>query len=355
MAQVSEALGRGHALFGVPLLAGGIPAKGSDQGLATAGELALAARARMASQSGAWATRYSAFATEAGPALHAARTADDGLGETLYAAADADRAGRRSSGSVLDGAVADTAALAPSSGTARGQRAIVNALRARVAQQRRLIAVARIRDAQLASVLRSLSYGGGAAIPADGLPSGPPMVGDRRAEMASPPAALAAKWDPGSSLIKGLQTRGRPVGTPLGAFTRDSGRREVASAIVHEALRRGYSPQQTVAILADAIQESNLNPRARSPNGLWESIFQQDASYPGRHDPNLVIAEFFNRLDRHGGPASSNIWHSIFWLQQRPGDPSAAHALAWGRRAYLGEIMARQSEAAAMFRDITAT
>jgi hypothetical protein len=45
------------------------------------------------------------------------------------------------------------------------------------------------------------------------------------------------------------------------------------------------------------------------------SIFQLDASYPGRHNPNLAIAEFFKRLDRHGGPSSPDIWKPIFWLQ----------------------------------------
>jgi hypothetical protein len=143
-----------------------------------------------------------------------------------------------------------------------------------------------------------------------------------------------------------------PVGTPLGALTPNSGPREVAAAIIHEARRRGYSPDQTTAILADAMQESNLSPRAVSPNGLWESIFQQDASYPGRRNPNLAIAEFFNRLDRHGGPSSPDIWKSLFWLQQRPGEPSAELAYAHGRQAYLAEIQSQHRRAAAMYRSI---
>jgi len=86
------------------------------------------------------------------------------------------------------------------------------------------------------------------------------------------------------------------------------------------------SPYQTTAILADATQESNLSPRAQSPNRLWYSNFQQHASYPGRRNPNPAISEFFNRLDRHGGPSSPDIWKSIFWLQQRPGEQSAKAA-----------------------------
>jgi hypothetical protein len=89
-----------------------------------------------------------------------------------------------------------------------------------------------------------------------------------------------------------------------------------------------------------------------SPNRLWVSIFQQDASYPGRHNPNLAIAEFFNRLDRHGGPSSPDIWKSIFWLQQRPGEASAQAAYAHGRQAYLAEIQGQHARAVAMYREI---
>ena len=78
------------------------------------------------------------------------------------------------------------------------------------------------------------------------------------------------------------------------------------------------------------MQESGLNPRAVSPNGEWESIFQQDSSYPGRRNPNTAISEFFNRLDTKGGPASPDIWKSIFWLQQAPGASSAEAAYAMG-------------------------
>lgn len=145
------------------------------------------------------------------------------------------------------------------------------------------------------------------------------------------------------------------AGTPLGALTPNSGPREVAAAIIHEARRRGYSPSQTVPILADAMQESNLSPRAVSPNGLWRSIFQQDSSYAGRDNPNLAIAEFFNRLDKHGGPSSPDIWKSIFWLQQRPGDPSADIAYSRGRRGYLSEIMSKHVAAQQLYRDIVGT
>jgi hypothetical protein len=169
---------------------------------------------------------------------------------------------------------------------------------------------------------------------------------------AGPLRMPARGFNPGSSAVAGPSAPGRSVGTPLGALVPDSSPREVAAAIIHEAHRRGYSPYQTTAVLATAMQESNLSPRAVSPNKLWVSIFQQDASYLGRHNPNLAIAEFFDRLDRHGGPPSPDIWKSIFWLQQRPGEPSAEAAYAHGRQAYLQEIQGQHHRAVAMYREI---
>jgi hypothetical protein len=234
--------------------------------------------------------------------------------------------------------------LAPSSGTAAGQRAILSALRARLAKQQQVITAFTARDARLASVLRSLSYGRGglgSGMSMGGMPFGGgggarsgsvgmPMGG--LSGMGGPLATLAGRFTPSTSAPAGLNTPGRIVGMPLGALTLNSGPREVAAAIIHEAQRRGYSPQQTTAIRADAMQESGLNPKARSPNCLWKNIFQQDSSYPGRRNRNLAIEEYFNRLDRHGGPSSRDIWKSIFWLQQRPGDPSAEIAYARGVR-----------------------
>jgi hypothetical protein len=102
------------------------------------------------------------------------------------------------------------------------------------------------------------------------------------------------------------------------------------------------------------MQESKLNPRTVHPNGLWESIFQQDASYPGRRDPNTNISEFFNRLDRKDGPGSPDIWKSIFWLQQRPGEPSAEAALANGRKGYLVELQSQLMPATRLYNELTA-
>ena len=55
------------------------------------------------------------------------------------------------------------------------------------------------------------------------------------------------------------------------------------------------------------------------------------------------------------GPDSPDIWKSIFWLQQRPSDPSADIAFARGRQGYLTEIPSQLPRARALYREITCT
>ena len=356
-AQVEHALSRGHALFGDP--APGGQARAPGPGFDAARDTLRANQNRVAGLSGQWASRYRDFAASAGPALDAAASADSALLGQVQAAAAADRSGRARSGTVRTGAGADIAALAPVSGTTAGQRALVAALRARIAQQQRVINTYAIRDARLAAMLRSLAYrspapngpsGIGAAMAAGAQGREGSILGGLRGG-AVRPATFVGSIDP--ALAPRRAGGSSPaLGIPLGALTRESSPREVAAAIIHEAWRRGYSPQQTIAILSCAMQESGLRPTAVSANGLWRSVFQQDASYAGRDNPNLAIAEFFNRLDRHGGPASADIWKSIFWLQQRPGDPSAQAAYSRGRREYLTEIMSQHGHAEQMYRSI---
>ena len=361
---VHEVLRRAHALFGAP--SSGAVAVDAGWGLAGAGEPLRRTRRQMSGLAGALPAHYSVFAHDAVQALDAAAGTDRRLSVTVRDAGGADLSGRAGSAAVVNGGAIDTAGLAPVSGTPAGRRALIAALRARVAQQQHVITACKARDAQLAAVLRSLAYGRAGrgrfgAMPVGGMPFGAATAGGRFGGTSAlsgwggavnPPATLGRGFHAMTSAAARLAAPGAAVETPLGALTPDSGPREVAAAIIHEARRRGYSPYQTTAILADAMQESNLSPRAVSPNKLWVSIFQQDASYPGRHNPNLAIAEFFNRLERHGGPSSPDIWKSIFWLQQRPGEPSAQAAYAHGRQAYLREIQGRHQRAVALYRAI---
>lgn len=125
-------------------------------------------------------------------------------------------------------------------------------------------------------------------------------------------------------------------------LTMSSSREQVAKAILEEAKKRGYTQAEAMAILATAIQESNLDPRAIGGGGAWHGIYQQDTSYPGRDDANTQITGFFDRLD---GKKGDDIWKRIFWLQQRPGEASADAAYANGRQSYMAEIQEHQGDA----------
>lgn len=137
----------------------------------------------------------------------------------------------------------------------------------------------------------------------------------------------------------------------LGQLTPNSSFDDVASAIVTETIRRGYTRAESVAAVSTGIQESGLRPKAVSPNGLWRGIYQQDSGYPGRDDPNLNIAAFLDRLDakRRSAGASADPFKNIFWLQQRPSEPSAEQAYRNGRQAYLTEIRSHIAQAEALY------
>jgi len=351
--QVGETLHRAHALFTAAPDSAGRTAVASSAGLATAADLVRHGQARMGMLSGALPAAYGDRSADAAAALDDVADTDRALGNRLGLAAATDRGGRASSGAVLHAASADAALFAKDTTTAAGQRALVGALRRRVTEQQRILDGYRVRGAELAAMLRKLSYP--TRRPSGGMPWHGAPFGAAGTPRGFAPAGVPG-IPPRAALVRGLRPDPsgpwRDSGATLGSLRRDSMPREVAAAILGEARRRGYSPAQAVAILATAIQESGLRPAAVSPNGLWESIFQQDASYPGRRDPNRAIAGFFDRLGSHGGPAAPDIWKAIFWLQQRPGEPSAAAAYAHGRRGYLTEIMSQRDQAAALYRDI---
>lgn len=136
-------------------------------------------------------------------------------------------------------------------------------------------------------------------------------------------------------------------------LTADSSREDAARAIIGEGRKRGYSDDEIKAVLATAVQESNLEAEANGGGGAWHGYFQQDASYPGRDDPNTNITGFYDRLDEKRAAApGGDIWKDIFWLQQRPGETSAEAAVANGRAGYMEEIQGRSGEAGALFDQI---
>lgn len=137
-----------------------------------------------------------------------------------------------------------------------------------------------------------------------------------------------------------------------GTLSASSGKLEVARKIISEAQRRGYSTDQIIAILSTGLQESGLDPKAQGGGGAWHGIFQQDAGYAGRDDPNQNIGAFLDRLTSKGG-TDGDIWKNIFWLQQRPGEASADAAFANGRQGYMTEVQSRLGEARSLFLQAT--
>lgn len=119
---------------------------------------------RVSALAGAGPLGYRGFTAQAGPTLIDAAACDATLAANLR-----DAAGFRPRRPPVLGigdqwcGHRDTAAMAPATLTAAGQRALITALRARVAQQQQLIAAQRLRDARLAAMVRSLGYGRTAA------------------------------------------------------------------------------------------------------------------------------------------------------------------------------------------------
>jgi hypothetical protein len=262
---------------------------------------------------------------------------------------------RSAATTVRDTARAQADAILPSTRSPAGARLLASAMDERLEAMQREIDIAKAQHRLLATRLRQLA--GAYRMTASDVPTAFSSSQIRRG--ASGPSsrmpalrALSALDHHGRGASGAAVPTGAPTdGAPL--LTRSSTPREVAARIVWEAHRRGYSRHQAIAILSTAMQESGLNPKAVSPNGLWESIFQQDAGYPGRADPNAAICAFFDRLVAKGGPASPDIWKSIFWLQQRPAEPSAAAAYAHGRKGYLVEIQSQLIHATRLYSQLT--
>ena len=172
--QVGEVLGRGHSLFGNPGDSGQGSASGSVTRLTSAADQVRTNHTQMAPLSGQFAASYSTFAGGAGPALDNLAGKDQALSTQLDEAARSDRTGRSSSGGVVNGASADTHGLAPFTGTPAGQKALLTALRNRVAEQQQVVQAYKQRDARMAAMLRSMGYGGRGGVGSGG---GSPMGG----------------------------------------------------------------------------------------------------------------------------------------------------------------------------------
>ncbi|MDG4667981.1 C40 family peptidase [Mycobacterium sp. 236(2023)] len=164
VAEAGDVLGRGHALFGTPASSGGASAA---SGLGGARDLVRDGVARASGLSGEFALSYGQFGGRAGLSLDTLSGVDERLGSGLREAAAADRSGHGRSGTVITGATADVTGLAPYTGHPAGEKAMLTAMRARIAQQQQVVQAYKLRDARMAALLRALVYsaratGGGA-------------------------------------------------------------------------------------------------------------------------------------------------------------------------------------------------
>jgi cell wall-associated NlpC family hydrolase len=166
----------------------------------------------MAGLAGALPAHYTTFAHGAVQTLDAATGTDTRLRGRVRAAGRADGSGWANSGAVVRGAQSDTTGLGPASGTPAGQRALIAALRARVAQQQRVVDAYKARDARLAAVLRSLAYRGAGRGRSGGMPLGAMPFGGGGFGGGSGSPALS-----GLSGLAGL-AGGRGSRTPLASL-----------------------------------------------------------------------------------------------------------------------------------------
>jgi peptidoglycan DL-endopeptidase CwlO len=214
VAQVGEVLGRAHALFGGPSCDGGAPLD-AGRGLAGAADGLRSTFRQMAGLAGALPVHYTGFAHDTLQALDAATGTDTRLGGNVRDAGRADLAGWASSRAVVDGAATDTASLAPVSGTPAGQRALIAALRARLAQQQHVVDAYQARDARLAAAVRSLAYGGAGRRRSFGIPVGAmPFGGAGFGGGGSPVSALSGLAGGSSNRHAALVDWSRPGELP---------------------------------------------------------------------------------------------------------------------------------------------
>jgi hypothetical protein len=273
VAQVGEVLGRAHSLFGDPPASGQGPAAGSVMKLSGAGEMVRSGQAQMAPLSGQLATNYATFAGGAGPALDTLAGNDRALSTQLDEAARTDRTGRTSSGGVVNGAAADTNGLAPLTNTPAGQKALLVALRNRVAQQQQVVQAYKTRSARMASMLQSMAYGGGAPV-GGGSPFGGGGAGMGGMSMGSSRGGGMPGFDVGQ-IAKMANVTGQQRGPQRRTGARLAANSDIPSTPGAANIR---------AAINRALDLKGItNPRARH---YWETGMMVVSARESGHNPN---------------------------------------------------------------------
>jgi peptidoglycan DL-endopeptidase CwlO len=156
--RVHALLSRSHTLFADPAASAGPVAAGSAAQLVGAGRQLEPVGNRNLIASGQLADGHRLLIRSTGADLSALAGADDRLARTLEHTERTQQRGSADSATALGAVAADTAALTPLTQTPAGQRALLRALRTRVAQQQRTIADARAAAAAATTAIRSLTY-----------------------------------------------------------------------------------------------------------------------------------------------------------------------------------------------------
>jgi cell wall-associated NlpC family hydrolase len=228
---VGKVLTRSHTLFADPPASGSASAASAGAGLSGAANVVRAGMQQIGGGSGQFAQAYGDRGARAAPELDTVAGLDAQLSRRLGGAVAASRAGHAQSGAVLTAAAADTAALGPVSGSPAGERVLLTALRARLLQQQRVIAAYRVRDARMAAMLRSLSYGERSA---DTIRPAPTWTPSGTGRFGGPPG-VAGGWGPNA---------GPGTGTVLAGLTRRRRGESVAGA---EPVDGGLDPRAQMA------------------------------------------------------------------------------------------------------------
>ena len=179
---------------------------------------------------------------------------------------------------MVNGAAADTNGLAPFINTPAGQKALLVALRHRVAQQQQVVQAYKTRDARMAAMLRSMAYGGRGGV---GGGSAMPMGGGGGLSMPSMGSPMSGLQ--GLSGLSGLGGTG-------GGSRLVSGRRSG---------RQPLGPLDAGSIVARALQ-GQLPPGKASEKGLQKFTVLT----------NRAVSAAFPQIREIGGVRSDSLkWH----------------------------------------------
>jgi hypothetical protein len=156
--QIGELLSRSHALFAGPGSSGAPTGAESGVRLADAGQRLQAGGDGIAQLAGRLSDGYASFSDSATAGMSALAGSDVQLSRHLERATEKHQRGHAASAAVVAAATTDKAALFALTLTPAGQHAVLSALRARVAEQQRIIADTRADAAATAAAIRALNY-----------------------------------------------------------------------------------------------------------------------------------------------------------------------------------------------------